>query len=51
MYENRFVLLPYLRYFLKRGDKVVVTDDGQSVEHVDGLQTERGHTLTHPAFL
>lgn len=29
--------LPNLRDFLKRGHKVVVADDGQSVEHVDGL--------------
>lgn len=29
---------PNLRYFLERGNKVVIADDGQSVEHVDGLE-------------
>lgn len=32
--------LPNLRYFLERGHKVVIADDGQSVEHVDGLESE-----------
>lgn len=30
---------PNLRYFLKRGNKVVIAHDGQSVEHVDGLES------------
>lgn len=38
--EGWSMTFPHLRYFLKGGDKVVVTDDGQSVEHVDSLERE-----------
>lgn len=37
--EGWLVLFLHLRYFLKGGDKVVVTDDSQSVKHVDGLES------------
>lgn len=36
---------PHLRYFLKGRDKVVVTNDGQSVEHVDGLEQSKVNKL------
>lgn len=41
--EGRSEPSPHLRYFLKGGNKVVVTDDGQSVEHVDGLERTVEH--------
>lgn len=34
--------LSHLRYFLKGWDEVVVTDDGQGIEHVDGLKAQLG---------
>lgn len=41
---------PNLRYFLKRGNKVVIADDGQSVEHVDGLESGETHQLLFVTF-
>lgn len=41
--DGRSVPFAHLRYFLKGRDKVVVTDDGQSVEHVDGLDSTVEH--------
>lgn len=43
MISGRLELFAHLRYFLKGRDKVVVTDDGQSVEHVDGLDSKVKH--------
>lgn len=42
---------PNLRYFLKRGNKVVIADDGQSVEHVDGLERGETHQLLFVTYL
>lgn len=42
---------PNLRYFLKRGNKVVIADDGQSVEHVDGLEGGETHQLLFVTYL
>ena len=44
--EGRLDPFAHLRYFLKGRDKVVVTDDGQSVEHVDGLDKRWWETFT-----
>lgn len=41
---------PYLRYFLKGRNKVVIADDGQSIEHVDSLEHVVQTTLVQPVL-